>query len=159
VRVRRRVSRPVCAQGAGTRAGRAHDRLRDPGPDRELDGTPGRAADRVRHDHHRGAGAAAADAAARREPDSMSLARASTPALAGLAALSLVLYAFAERSVQPVHAEAYRMKVAAMRLMERAEKEIAGAKRQRGIAIDARNDPDGRGVIGPQFSLITTDRG
>lgn len=89
----------------------------------------------------------------------MSLARASTPALAGLAALSLALYAFAERSVEPVHAEAYRMKVEAMKLMQNAEKAIAERKRQLGISIDARNDPEGRGVVGPQFTLVTTDRG
>jgi poly-gamma-glutamate system protein len=89
----------------------------------------------------------------------MSLARASTSALAGLAALSVTLYALAERSLQPVHAEAYHMKVEAVRIMQRAEKAIADAKRERGIAVDPRNDPQGYGVIGPQFTLITTDRG
>ena len=89
----------------------------------------------------------------------MSLARASTPALAGLAVFSLGLYALAERSLQPVHAEAFRMKIEAVRLMERAEKAIGEVKRAKGIAIDARNDPEGYGVIGPQFTLITTDRG
>ena len=89
----------------------------------------------------------------------MSLARASTPALAGLAVLSLVLYGYSERSVRPVHAEAYMKKLSAMRLMQRAEQAIAEAKRERGIAIDPRNDPEGFGVIGPQFTLITTDRG
>jgi len=89
----------------------------------------------------------------------MSLARASTPALVGLASLSLVLYAFAERSVKPVHAEAYKKKLEAVRLMQRAEHEIALAKAERGIAIDVKNDPEGYGVIGPQFSLVTTDRG
>ena len=89
----------------------------------------------------------------------MSLARASTPALAGLALLSLTLYTMAERSLQPVHADAYRKKIEATRLMDRAEKAIGAAKRERGIAIDAQNDPDGTGIIGPQFTLITTDRG
>ena len=89
----------------------------------------------------------------------MSLARASTPALVGLACLSLVAYSVAERSLSPVHAEAYAQKLAAVRLMQRAEAAIAAAKRERGIAVDSRNDPDGSGVIGPQFTLITTDRG
>lgn len=89
----------------------------------------------------------------------MSLARASTPALIGLAGFALVAYAVAERSQSPVHAEAYAMKLAAVRLMERAEAAIAVAKQQRGIAIDARNDPDASGIIGPQFTLVTTDRG
>lgn len=89
----------------------------------------------------------------------MSLSRASTPALIGLAALSLVLYGYVERAQRPVHARAYRKKTEAMRIMQRAEKTIAQVKRERGIAIDTPNDPDGTGVIGPQFTLITTDRG
>ncbi len=89
----------------------------------------------------------------------MSLARASTPALAGLATLALVAYAVAEHSLAPVHAEAYAKKLAAVHLMERAEAAIAAAKVRRGISVDRHNDPDGSGVIGPQFSLITTDRG
>ena len=89
----------------------------------------------------------------------MSLSRASTPALAGLAVLSLALYGVAERSVRPVHAEAYRKKVEAVRLMQRAERAIQDVKRERGVAIDPKNDPEGYGVLGPQFTLITTDRG
>jgi poly-gamma-glutamate system protein len=89
----------------------------------------------------------------------MSLSRASTAALAGLAALSLSLYAVAERSVRPVHAEAYRKKLAAARLMQRAEAILRDAKHAGGIGVDAHNDPEGTGVIGPQFTLITTDRG
>ena len=87
----------------------------------------------------------------------MNLARASTPALLGLACVAMIGYALAERSLSPTHASAYRKKLEAMRLMQRAERAIAGAKRERGIAIDPRNDPDGRGVIGPQLSLITTE--
>ncbi len=89
----------------------------------------------------------------------MSQTRASTPALIGLALVSLVLYAISERSVEPVHAEAYAKKLRAVSLVEQSERAIAAQKRQRGIAIDERNDPEGTGVIGPQFSLITTDRG
>src|SRR2546425_9233591 len=43
--------------------------------------------------------------------------------------------------------------------MERAEHAIAARKRERGIPIDDRNGPEGYGIIGPQFTLITTDRG
>jgi len=89
----------------------------------------------------------------------MSQTRASTPALVGLACLSLVLYAASERSLTPVHAEAYAKKLRAVGLIERAERVIAAQKRNRGISIDERNDPEGYGVIGPQFTLITTDRG
>ncbi len=89
----------------------------------------------------------------------MSLARASTPALVGLTLLSLAVYAVAERAVVPVHAEAYRKKLHAVRLMERAEAAIREAKLRRGIAIDQHNDPENYGIIGPQFTLVTTDRG
>ena len=89
----------------------------------------------------------------------MSISRASTPALAGLAVLSLVCYAFAERSLSPVHAEAFRKKVEAVRVMQRAEHAIYEEKVRRGIAMDPKNDPDRTGLIGPQFTLITTDRG
>ena len=89
----------------------------------------------------------------------MSLSRASTPALAGLAVLSLTLYAFAERSLTPTHAEAFRMKTEAIRLMQRSEQAIHADKIRRGIAIDPKNDPDQTGMIGPQFTLVTTDRG
>ncbi|HEY6867531.1 MAG TPA: poly-gamma-glutamate system protein [Candidatus Eisenbacteria bacterium] len=89
----------------------------------------------------------------------MSLSRASTPALVGLACLAFAAYAVAERSRAPAHAEAYRMKLRAVRLMEDAEEAIRAAKHERGVAIDARNDEAGSGVVGPEFTLITTDRG
>jgi poly-gamma-glutamate system protein len=89
----------------------------------------------------------------------MSLARASTPALAGLALLSMTLYAAAEKSLTPVHARAYERKLQAVAIMRRAEAAIVAGKQGLGIPIDAQNDPDRSGVIGPQFSLITTDRG
>ena len=89
----------------------------------------------------------------------MSQTQASTPVLIGLACLSLILYALSERSLSPVHAEAYSKKLQAVNLMLRAEKIVAQQKRERGIAIDSRNDPEGYGIIGPQFTLITTDRG
>ncbi len=89
----------------------------------------------------------------------MSIARASSGTLAGLACLAVISYAVAERSVQPVHAEAYRMKITATRLVQRAEAAIAEAKSQRRVSIDQRNDPERTGVIGPQFTMITTDRG
>ena len=89
----------------------------------------------------------------------MSLSRASTPALAGLAVLSLTLYAFAERSLSPVHAEAFRKKITAVRVMERAEHAIYAEKTLSGVVMDPKNDPGRTGLIGPQFTLITTDRG
>jgi len=85
----------------------------------------------------------------------MSLSRASTPALVGLACLALAAYAVAERSLTPVHAEAYAKKLEAVRLMQKAEAAIAAAKRERGIAIDPRNDPMGTGLRRPRASPPT----
>ncbi|MGE5176340.1 MAG: poly-gamma-glutamate system protein [Hyphomicrobiales bacterium] len=89
----------------------------------------------------------------------MSATKVPTMTLVGLAILAVGAYAVAERSVVPVHADAYRMKLRAVSLMERAERAVAAAKRARGITVDPRNDPDGTGLVGPQFTLITTDRG
>jgi len=89
----------------------------------------------------------------------MSLSRASTPALVSLACLSLAAYAVAERSLCPGHAEAWRTKLRAVELMESAERTILAAKRERGVSVDPRNDPALSGVVGPEFTLLTTDRG
>ena len=89
----------------------------------------------------------------------MSNPTVSSATLVGLAIFALAAYALAERSVEPVHAAAYAKKLHAVGLMERAERVIRDRKLAMGIAIDARNDPDQTGVIGPQFSLTTTDRG
>lgn len=79
--------------------------------------------------------------------------------LVGLALFSIIVYAVAERSVEPVHSKAYQTKLRAVALAMNAERAITAAKRSRGIVVDPRNDPDASGLIGPQFSLITTDRG
>jgi len=89
----------------------------------------------------------------------MSTTKVPTVTLVALALAAVAVYAVAERSVSPVHANAYRMKLRAVGMMERAERTIAMAKKERGIAVDPRNDPDGSGLVGPQFTLITTDRG
>lgn len=89
----------------------------------------------------------------------MSQARATTATLVALACAALVVFTVAERSIAPVHAVAFEKKLRAVALMQRAERAIMAAKRSRRVAVDERNDPDGSGVIGPQFSLVTTDRG
>jgi poly-gamma-glutamate system protein len=89
----------------------------------------------------------------------MSLSRASTPALLGLACLSLAAYAVAERSLRPAHADAWRTKLQAVDLMQSAERAILAAKHERGVSVDPRNDPALSGVVGPEFTLLTTDRG
>ena len=89
----------------------------------------------------------------------MSSSQASTPALFGLAFLAVTLFAVSEKSLTPVHAAAWQRKQQAVRIMQRAERALREEKARQGVAVDARNDPLHSGVIGPQFSLITTDRG
>ncbi len=89
----------------------------------------------------------------------MSLSRASTPALIGLAALAVATYVAADRSMRPVRVPGAEQKLEAVRLMERAESVIGAVERERGIVVDPRNDPTLSGLVGPEFTLITTDRG
>ena len=89
----------------------------------------------------------------------MSYAKVPSATLAALALFAVGVYAVAERAVEPVHARAYATKLRAVSLMERAEAAIRARKLELGITIDDRNDPDRTGVIGPQFTLTTTDRG
>lgn len=89
----------------------------------------------------------------------MSAAPTSTTALVGLAGLAIALYAGTEWSLSPIPARAFEPKTAAVRLMQQYETAILTAKKERGIAIDRKNDPGLCGLIGPQFTLITTDRG
>jgi len=53
----------------------------------------------------------------------------------------------------------YRYKIEAARLMEKAERVIRDEKIARGISINTTDDPNGSGLIGQQYSEITTDRG
>ena len=89
----------------------------------------------------------------------MSANKTSTAALVGLAIFACAVYAAAERSVSPVHAEAYQKKMHAVSIMRSAEEILAAEKTKRGIVIDEKNDPERSGLVGPQFTLITTDRG
>jgi poly-gamma-glutamate system protein len=89
----------------------------------------------------------------------MSATKTSTAALIGLAVFAVAVYAAAERSVAPVHAEAYQKKMRAVAIMRSAEEVLVAEKTKRGIVIDEKNDPDRSGMVGPQFTLITTDRG
>ena len=89
----------------------------------------------------------------------MSIKHASLSSLARLAILAVILYAVAETTRSPDYARAFAQKNDAVRLMQRAEAAILAAKVQRDVPIDYHNDPERTGLIGPQFSLITTDRG
>jgi poly-gamma-glutamate system protein len=76
-----------------------------------------------------------------------------------LAVLSLFLFYLAEKSQTPLKTDYYDQKVQAAQLAEKADILIKENLTKRGFVIDVRNDPNLTALIGPQYSLITTDRG
>jgi poly-gamma-glutamate system protein len=75
-----------------------------------------------------------------------------------LALLALLMFFLAEKTQTPRKAEYYSEKVQAAQLAQKAQESIKQEINRRGIVIDVRNDPNLTGLIGPQYSLITTDR-
>jgi poly-gamma-glutamate system protein len=75
-----------------------------------------------------------------------------------LAVLSLSLFFLAENSQTPRKADFYAEKVKAAELTQKAQDVIKQELARRGYVIDTQNDPNLSGLIGPQYSLITTDR-
>jgi poly-gamma-glutamate system protein len=75
-----------------------------------------------------------------------------------LALLALLLFFLAEKSQTPRKAEYYTEKIQAAQLAQKAQEIIKQEINRRGLVIDVRNDPNLTGLIGPQYSLITTDR-
>ena len=76
-----------------------------------------------------------------------------------LAALSLLFFYLAEKSQTPRKAAYYDQKIKAAELDQEAQKIIKAEVIKRGYVIDLQNDPNLTGLIGPQYTLITTDRG
>ena len=76
-----------------------------------------------------------------------------------LAMLSLFLFYLAEKSQQPQKATYYNQKIEAANLAKKAQDVIRQELQERGYVIDIQNDPNLTGLIGPQYSRVTTDRG
>jgi poly-gamma-glutamate system protein len=76
-----------------------------------------------------------------------------------LALLSLVFFYQAEKSQKPRKAEYYNEKIQAAELTQKAQNVVKRKLSEKGYVIDIQNDPNMTGLIGPQYSLITTDRG
>ena len=76
-----------------------------------------------------------------------------------LALLSLALFYLAEKSQTPRKAEYYSQKIDAANPAQQAQDIIKMEIGNRGYVIDIQNDPNLTGIIGPQYSQITTDRG
>jgi len=75
-----------------------------------------------------------------------------------LALLALLLFFLAEKSQTPKKSDYYSEKIQAAQLAKKAQEIIKQEINRRGLVIDVRNDPNLTGIIGPQYSLITTDR-
>ncbi|MBD3348019.1 MAG: poly-gamma-glutamate system protein [Candidatus Eisenbacteria bacterium] len=77
--------------------------------------------------------------------------------LAALAVVGLGLFVIAERSIEPVVQPHFATKTEAAERTRLAMQAIREARF--GSAAPVVNDPDETGLIGPEYSLITTDRG
>ncbi len=76
-----------------------------------------------------------------------------------LAILSILFFYLAEKSQKPQKSPHYDQKIKAAELAKSAQDIIKKELSNRGYVIDVQNDPNMSGMIGPQYSLITTDRG
>ncbi len=88
--------------------------------------------------------------------------RAGKPSIAllvFLALLSILFFYLAEQSQRPQKAKYYNQKIKAAELTEKAQDVIKKELSERGYVIDVQNDPNMTGMVGPQYSQTTTDRG
>lgn len=76
----------------------------------------------------------------------------------GLAALAVIFGAGVERFKIRKKARYYTQKVEAAGLALSAQEIVKEGRLERGLPIDSVNDPNTTGLIGPQYTLITTDR-
>ncbi len=76
-----------------------------------------------------------------------------------LAVLGLLAIAFVEGSLHRVKQRWFEEKLRAAKLTERAQMAIRNAPGAKRIVVDPVADPNGTGLIGEQFTIITTDQG
>ena len=76
-----------------------------------------------------------------------------------LTALAILALALAERSTMLVRQPYYEEKIRAAKTMLLAMNAIKTAGQAKGLTIDSVNDPNATGMIGSEFTLVTTDRG
>lgn len=82
-----------------------------------------------------------------------------TRTLAVMAAVSVVCFWFAFTSRVEKVSENYTLKVAAAERMKKAMDVLKSSRMEKGVFVDIENDPNETGLVGAQFSLITTDEG
>ncbi|MBN2097946.1 MAG: poly-gamma-glutamate system protein [Candidatus Omnitrophica bacterium] len=78
-----------------------------------------------------------------------------TLAIVSLVSISLLVLVHNSYGFNPW----YKHKMEAARLMQKAQQLILAEKKAKGIIINSTDDPNGSGLIGEQYSDITTDRG
>ncbi len=76
-----------------------------------------------------------------------------------LSLFSLLIFFLAESTREHKQAPYWDLKIHAADLAQRSHEEIREKITDMGIPIDFENDPNGTGLIGEQYTLVTTDRG
>jgi poly-gamma-glutamate system protein len=79
--------------------------------------------------------------------------------LSVLALLALLAFLAVENGKKDVQREWYNQKLEASKLTEKAANYLKEYRLQKGVFIDALNDPNETALIGQDITLITTDRG
>lgn len=76
-----------------------------------------------------------------------------------MALVSIVAFAVAFFSREVIISSTYDMKVKAAIQMKQAMAMLKDIRMEKGVFVDIENDPNETGLVGTQFSLITTDEG
>ncbi|HIF28189.1 MAG TPA: poly-gamma-glutamate system protein, partial [Candidatus Marinimicrobia bacterium] len=76
-----------------------------------------------------------------------------------MAFVSIVAFTLAFFSREVIISTTYDMKVNAATQMEKAMVMLKNIRMEKGVFVDIENDPNETGLVGAQFSLITTDEG
>ena len=82
-----------------------------------------------------------------------------TRTLVFLAVISIAAYSFAYFSRKEFVSTTYEIKIKAATMMQESMIMLKNLRMEKGVFIDQENDPNETGLVGSQFSLITTDKG
>ena len=82
-----------------------------------------------------------------------------TRTLVVLAIISIIAYSIAFFSRMEFVSNTYDIKINAAMKMQESMKMLKNIRMEKGVFIDIENDPNETGLVGSQFSLITTDEG
>ena len=82
-----------------------------------------------------------------------------TRTLVLLAFISIAAYSIAYFSRKEFVSPTYEIKIKAATMMQESMNMLKNIRMEKGVFIDQENDPNEPGIVGSQFSLITTDEG